>query len=97
MCSCFMNHDSLAINSFQEDKDASKDFYFWFELKTYILVSETCWQIFFWFQSVSILFLYAILDQAESQKNKCNYVFSSMLKFHLKSKWKVLTDSNRVE
>lgn len=44
MCSCFMNHDSLAINSFQEDKDASKVFYFyfWFELKIYILVSETC-------------------------------------------------------
>lgn len=95
-----MNHDSLAINSFQGDKDASKLFffnYFWFELKTYILVNETCWQIFFSFQSISILFLCAILDQAQSQKNKCNYVFSSMLKFHLKSKQKVLTDNNRVE
>lgn len=30
MCSCFMNHDSLAINSFQEDKDASKVFLFLF-------------------------------------------------------------------
>lgn len=36
-----------------------------------------------------MLFLRAILDQARSQKNKCNYVFSSMLKFDLKSKWKV--------
>lgn len=44
MCSCFMNHDSPAINSFQEDQAASKVFYFyfWFELKIYILVSETC-------------------------------------------------------
>lgn len=47
MCSGFINCAPPAINSLRGDKHASKGlFYFWFGLKIYTLLTETCWQIF---------------------------------------------------
>lgn len=90
-----MNHASLAINSFQEDKDASKVFLFLFLV--WVKNMYSCqWDMptNFLLDSEHIYFGFTCYFRASTEpKNKCNYVFSSILKFHLKSKWKVLTDN----
>lgn len=48
----------------------------------------------FLLDSEHIYFVFMCYFRSSAEpKNKCNYVFSSMLKFHLKSNWKVLTDN----
>lgn len=97
MRSGFMNCASPAINSFQGDKDTSKGLFLVWVRNIYSFQWDALTNFLLDLECIYFVFLRAILEQVQTQKSKWHYIFSSMLKFHLKSKWKELTDSDGVK